>query len=324
MDGHANSQTTGRCRAFAEVSPTTPAPCYRAKFCVQWPLWVIFGRILNEPPLVLATFCVEDDISRFSAGDGRIVVHRRKCEMEAATKGILGSGAVGGVAMPLIAAAQGGTNGTGLGPAFASEALIIGWAVGVIIFAVIGSFVGWLIVRHSHPYLKALAIGLTLPATLTAIGHGSDGAAAQISQSSWNIISTPARAQQKPAVGAERNGGRFVVIDNANAVCHGDCRVIFFGKDGKPLSISQVPTGEHKETKPIPVPENARAVRLLATAGSVAPTAIPTNFAHGTAIVTIESRSLFWVGLRKALGSPLAPYETILKYQSGPANKNSH
>lgn len=228
---------------------------------------------------------------------------------------VFGFGALGGVCMPLITLAQALITGTRLGPAFASGPGIAGWVLGIVIFGGVGSLVAWG-VEKSPPHLKALVIGLTLPATLTALGHGSAAANGLVAQSSWGIVSS-AWAQEKPAVGAEKKVQKFVVINYSEAACNVDCRVIFFGEGGKLLSISSLSNAEHVWAKPIPVPAKARTVGLLTGNGSVTPTELPTNFVHGTATVSIEHRSLFLVGLTKALGWSITPYKTTVNYEGG-------
>lgn len=203
-------------------------------------------------------------------------------------------GAVGGLCMPLITLAQDLIQGQSWPHQFASLLTLAGWVVGVAIYSGLGAVVALALEQSNSERFKALAVGLTLPATLTAIGHG----ATEIPAPRASVLSFIGTA-----VAGERVSVREPIV-SISPDC-GKCAYFIFDKDG--TVVGAAPT---LEATSVTVPSAAVNASILTPRGfQEAP--LPTG--SGDYILNVEPRSGFNVGLGRALGLDTPPDQAVLK-----------
>src|SRR5690242_7812931 len=105
-------------------------------------------------------------------------------------------GAMGAIAMPLLSAFIPMARGATPGPQFASGAALGWWIVGLGGVGLVGALVAF-VMEKAPPLLRAMMLGLSLPAALTALAGGDT--TYKISAASTLISSAWAQGQPAPA-----------------------------------------------------------------------------------------------------------------------------
>lgn len=197
-------------------------------------------------------------------------------------------GAFGGVAAPLLTMAQNLQNG---GPNVPS---ILSWLLGVLILGVLGG--GIAVALRERTPVRALVLGLSLPATITSLAKnnqllqeelGQPGASK--SEITGSLISA-AFAQQSRTMTVEDwpNSDRVSIIfydAQGNAI-------------GTPLPAPQLRSA-------VPVPDAAASIAVSAPDGRSLPKRLPpVNFK-----LDVEARSDFVRGFKSAFGADANRYE---------------
>lgn len=208
-------------------------------------------------------------------------------------------GGVGGVFVPLFTASQdlrGPTHDPFGGGHWVS------WAFAVLILCVLGAILAW-VSRETVP-LKALAIGLSLPATITAYQANADRNALTPWQESQAPVSQPKPVGfyfVSPAL-AQSDPQTFVVSGLPSDTSGYAIR--FFGPGGPIGNIISLSGTDAQK-----VPTGATAVALRGPEGWSLPAPIDRPAQNGVLKLRAHAKSSFIRGFSRAFGGSAAPYE---------------
>jgi hypothetical protein len=210
-------------------------------------------------------------------------------------------GGIGGAFVPLFTASQdlrGPTHSLAFGGDWQS------WAIGVLIMFALGAILAG-VSRETIP-LKALVIGISLPATITAYAeNGTANRLAKWQQEQTTQVSQPQRVSfyfVNPAM-AQSDAKTFVVSGLPSDAS--GYAVRFFGAGG-PIGNTISLSGADA---PKPVPPGATAVALRGPEGWSLPAPIDRPAQNGVLKLSAHARSNFVRGLGRAFGASAAPYE---------------
>jgi hypothetical protein len=205
-------------------------------------------------------------------------------------------GGIGGAFTSLLTLAQNLTGSGALPPS------IFSWILGVIIMFGLGALMASA-ARELVP-LKAIAIGLGLPATINAYNQNVTVNALNLSRPALTS-STHAGAVFwiSPAM-AQTNGGRKLIVEAPTSLK--SYEIWFYSDRG----IGDRPViGPKSATEQISIPEDALSVSIRGPNGWSLPVALPRSSLGGPLTLKIEERSNFTRSIKQAFGASSAPYE---------------
>jgi hypothetical protein len=209
-------------------------------------------------------------------------------------------GGLGGICMPLMKLAQDLIDGKSFPQQLATLEGFCGWVVGISLFLLIGAAVAWAIEQSNSQPAKALVIGLTLPATITALGHGGN---VGLGHTALFSIISPAQAQSAVAINT---------MERLLKLCNNKCKLLLYDSKGSITQVKPLTDALNYNNKSLIISPGTATISLETPKGISSRVAIPET-RSGQYILNAEPRSNFSLGLRTALGLPAAPYELELR-----------
>lgn len=178
-----------------------------------------------------------------------------------------------------------------------AQTLDWGFVWGTLIFFAIGAALTMIL--KEKDLVKALAIGMSIPATIKV--NGSDVPTGIIKPLGSAAITFSMAAFAQPVT------GKTLTLDNKTDL--NGTLVWFIDPAGKQTSVDLTPLGSNPV---IQIPDGSLAFAIQGKAGWSDTLALPANGGQNVTAI-VDTRSLFSQSLRQAVGAPSGFYEIELK-----------
>jgi len=204
-------------------------------------------------------------------------------------------GGIGGAFVPIFSEAQNLVNHKPFG-------FDVGWFVGLILLFSLGAILAT--ASKEMVPLKALAIGISLPATINGYLQQNVAERAKLAQESTQLGQKQSFLELVVSSALAQTTGIRALVVNAPAELT-NFQIVFYGPAGAiggPVQASQ-------SAAPITIPAAASSVAIHGPAGWSLPVAIPASSSSNVLTLKIDVRSTFSRGFRRSFGASDAPYE---------------
>jgi hypothetical protein len=202
-------------------------------------------------------------------------------------------GGIGGAFVPIFSEAQNLVNHKPFD-------FNLGWFVGLILLFSLGAILAN--ASKEKVPLKALAIGISLPATINGYLQQSIAESAKLAQSSAQPVQNHSVLEMIVTSAQAQGASRGTLVVDAPAELP-NFQIVFYGPAGTiggPVQGSQAP---------VAIPAGASSLAIHGPEGWSLPVAIPASSSGNALKLRISVRSGFVRGFKRSFGASDAPYE---------------